>query len=136
MFERRQIEIINKEATLLYISVKLLAEKNFKAVIDETDTNCKELNHANIESYQKLIENHFCLREIDSEWKISADTGETFVPALLIECLQEGIRMFDTSDLDTLNFGTCNLVHQILGRIREFDPTWSINGSIRFEALE
>ena len=66
MSERRQFQIINKETTLLYGAVKLLAENNFKAVIDETDTNCKELNHANIESYQKLIENHFCLREIDS----------------------------------------------------------------------
>jgi hypothetical protein len=136
MSERRQFEIINEETTLLYGAVKLLAENNFKAVIDEIDTNCRELNKTNIESYQKLTETLSCLKEIDPEWEISAETRETFVPALLIECLREGIRFIDTSDLENLNFGLFNLVHQILGRIREFDPTWSINSSIQFEALK
>jgi hypothetical protein len=136
MSERRQFEIINKETTLLYGAVKLLAENNFKTVIDEIDTNCKELNQANIQWYQKLIETLYCLKEIDPDWKIAAETRETFVPVVLIQCLREGIRLINTSDLENLNFGICNLVHQILGRIREFDPTWSINSSMRFEALK
>ncbi len=56
MSERRQFQIINKETTLLYGAVKLLAENNLKAVIDEIDTNCKELNQTNIQMYQKLIQ--------------------------------------------------------------------------------
>ena len=136
MSERRQFQIINKETTLLYGAVKLLAENNFKAVIDEIDTNCKELNQTNIQMYQKLNETLSCLKEIDPEWKIAAETRETFVPVVLIECLRESISLIDTSDLENPNFGICNLVHQILGNIREFDPTWSINSSMRFEALK
>jgi hypothetical protein len=107
-----------------------LAENNFKAVVDEIDTNCKELNQTNIQMYQKLIEALSCLKEIDHEWKIAAETRETFVPVVLIKCLREGVSLIDTSDLEDLNFGICNLVHQILGRIREFDPTSSINSSM------
>ncbi len=113
-----------------------MAENNFKAVIDEIDTNCKELNQTNIQMYQKLTETLSCLKEIDPEWKIAAETRETFVPVVLIECLREGVSLIDISDLENLNFGIYNLVHQILGRIRELDPTWSINSSIRFEALQ
>ena len=97
MSEQRQFEIINKEATLLYGAVQLLAENNFKAVIDEIDTNCKELNQTNIQSYKKLIETLSCLKEIDPQWKIAAETRETFVPVALIECLQEGICLINTS---------------------------------------
>ena len=86
--------------------------------------------------YQKLNETLSCLKEIDPEWKIAAETRETFVPVVLIECLRESISLIDTSDLENPNFGICNLVHQILGNIREFDPTWSINSSMRFEALQ
>jgi len=78
-------QIINKETTLLYGAVKLLAENNFKAVIDDIDTNCKELNQTNIQMYQKLNETLSCLKEIDPEWKIAAETRETFVPVVLIE---------------------------------------------------
>ena len=98
----------------------LMAERGFKKCIDNLSTDPR-LNH---------------LRALDPSWNIMREfRSQRPLIKLLVDTLIERISDVDASNLETLNLESCYRVHQVLRVIRGLDPSWSINGSVRFGVL-
>jgi hypothetical protein len=123
----------SNEASKPYKSVLLLmAERGIKKCIDDLSTDpC--LNKQTFKMFQVHL-NH--LRSLDPDWNIRREfRSQRPLLKLLVDTLIKRISKVDASYLETLNMESCYRVHQVLRVIRGLDPSWSINGSVRFGVL-
>ena len=122
----------SSEAREPYKSVLLLmAERGIKKCIDlSTDPR---LNRQTFKMFQVHL-NH--LRSLDPNWNIMREfRSPRLLIKLLVDTLIKRISDVEASNLETLNLESCYRVHQVLRVIRGLDPSWSINGSVRFGVL-
>jgi hypothetical protein len=72
----------------------------------------------------------------DPNWNIRREfRSDLSIIKLLVDTLRNRISEVDASDLETLDMESCYRVHQVLRVVRGLDPSRSINGSVRFGAL-
>ncbi len=72
----------------------------------------------------------------DPNWNIRrAFRSDLSIIKLLVDTLRNRISEVDASDLETIDMESCYRVHQVLRVVRGLDPSRSINGSVRFGAL-
>ncbi len=123
----------SSEASEPYKSVLLLmAERGIKKCIDNLSTDPR-LNKQTFKMFQVHL-NH--LRALDPNWNIMREfRSQRPLIKLLVDTLIERISDVDASNLETLNLESYYRVHQVLRVIRGLDPSWSINGSVRFGVL-
>jgi hypothetical protein len=123
----------NIQTSRPYKSVLLLmAERGIKKCIDDLSTDPR-LNRQTFKMFQVHL-NH--LRSLDPNWSIMREfRSQRPLIKLLVDTLIERISDVDASNLEILNMESCYRVHQVLRVIRGLDPSWSINGSVRFGVL-
>jgi hypothetical protein len=71
-------------------------------------------------------------RQIIPDWNIKTELRESRLAIKpLVDVLRDCIEKLDTSNSELMEVKSYNRMHQALVKIREKDPTWSINGSVR-----
>ncbi len=128
--EQRQIEAKDIRAAL-YRVVMPFAERLFKEMIDNFDTNLKTSDIECIELYKEFCRCLFCMRRMNSQWNIQEESRENFNLQILVDILRLSIEKVKTLSLNETDWRGCSLVHRSLKSIRAINPEWSINGSKR-----
>ncbi len=128
--EQCQIETKDIKAAL-YRVVMPFAERLFKEMIDNFDTNLKTSDIECIELYKEFCRCLFCMRRMNSQWNIQEESREDFNLQNLVDILRLSIEKVKTLSLNETDWRGCSLVHRSLKSIRAIDPEWSINGSER-----
>ena len=128
--EQCQIETKDIKAAL-YRVVMPFAERLFKEMIDNFDTNLKTSDVECIELYKEFCRCLFYMRRMNSQWNIQEESREDFSLQILVDILRLSIEKVKTPSLNETDWRGCSLVHRSLKSIRAIDPEWSINGSKR-----
>ena len=130
MSKLRQIEAKDVIAAM-YQAVTPFAERLFKEMIDNFDTNLKTSDVERMELYKEFCRCLFCMRRMNSQWNIQEESREDFSLQILVDILRLSIEKVKTLSLNETDWRGCSLVHRSLKSIRAIDPEWSINGSKR-----
>jgi hypothetical protein len=128
MSEQRQIEAKDIEVAL-YRAAMPFAERLFKEVIDNFDTNLKTSDIECVELYKEFCRCLFYMRRMNPQWNIQEESRGDFGLQIVVNILRLVIERVKTPKLDETDWRGCSLVHRALKSIRAADPEWSINGS-------
>ena len=128
--EQRQIKAKNIEVAL-YGAAMPFAERLFKEMIDNFDTNLKTSDVECIELYKEFCKCLFYMRRMNPQWNIQEESREDFSLQILVDILRLSIEKVKTPSLNETDWRGCSLVHKTLKSVRAIDPEWSINGSKR-----
>jgi len=124
------------EREMYVLTVTQVIEKGVKACIDDIHTSPQSSMLDCLEAHQRLHSYLHHARQIVPSWNIKAELRESrLVVTPLVDIFRDCLRELDTSNSNLLEVKSHNRMHQALAKIREKDPTWSINGSIRYGAL-
>jgi hypothetical protein len=89
-----------------------------------------------LEAHRRLHSYLHHARKLVPNWNIKTELRESRLAIKpLVDVFRDCLEKLDTSDLELMEVISYNRMHQALLRIREKDPTWSINGSIRYGDL-
>jgi len=118
------------------LALTAVIEKGIKVCIDDIDTHPQGSIMERIEAHNKFhLHSHYA-RKVIPDWNIKAEVRESrFMVKPLVDLLRNCIKEIDPSDPETLNVKSYNFMHRVLKNIREKETTRSINGSIRYGAL-
>ena len=128
MSKLRQIEAKDVIAAMYQVATPF-AERLFKEMIDNFDTNLKTSDIECIELYKEFCRCLFCMRRMNSQWNIQEESRENFSLQTLVDILRLSIEKVKTLSLNETDWRGCSLVHKALKKTRAVDPEWSINGS-------
>ena len=128
--EQRQVEAKDIEVAL-YRAAMPFAERLFKEMIDNFDTNLKTSDVECIELYKEFCKCLFYMRKLNSQWNIQEEFRENFSLQISVDIFRLSIEKVKTPSLNETDWRGCSLVHRSLKSIRAIDPEWSINGSKR-----
>lgn len=126
--EQCQIEVKDIKVAL-YRAAMPFAERLFKEMIDNFDTNFKTSDVECIELYNEFCKCLFYMRRMSPQWNIQEESREDFSLQVLVDILRLSIERVKTLNLDETDWRGCSLVHRALKSVRAADPEWSINGS-------
>lgn len=126
--EQCQIEVKDIKVAL-YRAAMPFAERLFKEMIDNFDTNFKTSDVECIELYNEFCKCLFYMRRMSPQWNIQEESREDFNLQVLVDILRLSIERVKTLNLDETDWRGCSLVHRALKSVRAADPEWSINGS-------
>jgi len=126
--EQRQIKAKNIEVAL-YGAAMPFAERLFKEVIDNFDTNLRTSDVECVELYKEFCRCLFYMRRMNPQWNVQEESRENFGLQVLVDILRLSIERVKTLNLDETDWRGCSLVHRALKSIRAADPEWSLNGS-------
>lgn len=126
--EQCQIEVKDIKVAL-YRAAMPFAERLFKEMIDNFDTNFKTSDVECIELYNEFCKCLFYMRRMSPQWNIQEESREDFNLQVLVDILRLSIERVKTLNLDETDWRGCSLVYRALKSIRAADPEWSINGS-------
>ena len=121
----------------LYIKLANMIDYVSTLLIDMLDQRSYMILFDLLIKTDKMFQVHLNhLRSLDPNWNIMREfRSSRLLIKLLVDTLIKRISDVDTSNLETLNLESCYRVHQVLRVIRGLDPSWSINGSVRFGVL-
>ncbi len=128
MSEQRQIEA-KDVIVAMYRAAMPFAERLFKEMINNFDTNLKTSDVECIELYKEFCRCLFYMRDMNPQWNIQEESRGDFGLQILVNILRLSIERVKTPNLDETDWRGCSLVHKALKSIRATDPEWSINGS-------
>ncbi len=128
MSKLRQIEAKDVIAAM-YQAVTPFAERLFKEMIDNFDTNLKTSDIECIELYKEFCRCLFYMRNMNPQWNIQEESKGNIGLQILVNVLRLSIVKVKNPNLDETDWRGCSLVHKALKKTRAVDPEWSINGS-------
>jgi hypothetical protein len=118
------------------LAVTEAIEKGVKECIDDISTPPHSTMLHSFKAHRRLHSYLHYARQIIPNWNIKAELRESrLVVKPLVNIFRDCLEKLDTSDPRVTEVISYNRMHQALVRIREKDPTWSINGSIRYGTL-
>ncbi len=124
------------EREILVLIVTQITEKGVKECIDNINASPRSSMIDCLEAHQKLHSYLHHARQIIPDWNIKTELRESRLAIKpLVDVLRDCIEKLDTSNSELMEVKSYNRMHQALVKIREKDPTWSINGSIRYGSL-
>jgi hypothetical protein len=124
------------EKEILVLIVMQVIEKGVKECIDNIYTSPQSSMMDCIEAHRKLHSYLHHARQIVPDWNIKTELRESRLAIKpLVDTLRDCIEKLDTSNPELMEVKSYNRMHQTLVKIREKDPTWSVNGSIRHGTL-
>ena len=111
-------------------------EKGIKECIDDINTPPQSTMLNSFKAHQRLHSYLHYARQIIPNWNIKTELRESrLVVKPLVDIFRDCLEKLDTSNPKVIEAISYNRMHQALAKIREKDPTWSINGSIRYGDL-
>jgi hypothetical protein len=111
-------------------------EKGIKECIDDINTPPQSTMLHSFKAHRRLHSYLHYARQIIPNWNIKAELRESrLVVKPLVDIFRDCLEKLDTSNPRVIEAISYNRMHQALAKIREKDPTWSINGSIRYGNL-
>ena len=111
-------------------------EKGIKECIDDINTPPQSTMLHSFKAHRRLHSYLHYARQIIPNWNIKAELRESrLVVKPLVDIFRDCLEKLDTSNPRVIEAISYNRMHQALAKIREKDPTWSINGSIRYGIL-
>jgi len=111
-------------------------EKGIKECIDDINTPPQSTMLHSFKAHRRLHLYLHYARQIIPNWNIKAELRESrLVVKPLVDIFRDCLEKLDTSNPKVIEAISYNRMHQALAKIREKDPTWSINGSIRYGNL-
>jgi hypothetical protein len=124
------------EKEIFVLIITQITEKGVKECIDDINASPQNSMIDCLEAHQKLHSYLHYARQIIPDWNIKTELRESQLAIkLLVDTLRDCIEKLDTSNPELMEVKSYNQMHQALAKIREKDPTWSINGSIRYGNL-
>lgn len=124
------------EKEMLVLIVTLFIEKGVKECIDHISTPPQSSMADCLEAHRRLHSYLHHARKLVPNWNIKTELRESRLAIKpLVDVFRDCLEKLDTSDLNLMEVISYNRMHQALLKIREKDPTWSINGSIRYGDL-
>jgi hypothetical protein len=124
------------EKEMLVLIIILFIEKGVKECIDHISTPPRSSMADSLEAHRKLHSYLHHARKLVPNWNIKTELRESRLAIKpLVDVFRDCLEKLDTSDLELMEVISYNRMHQALLKIREKDPTWSINGSIRYGDL-
>ena len=111
-------------------------EKGIKECIDDINTPPQSTMLNSFKAHRRLHSYLQYARQIIPNWNIKTELRESrLVVKPLVDIFRDCLEKLDTSNPKVIEAISYNRMHQALAKIREKDPTWSINGSIRYGNL-
>jgi len=111
-------------------------EKGIKECIDDVNTPPQSTMLHSFKAHRRLHSYLHYARQIIPNWNIKTELRESrLVVKPLVDIFRDCLEKLDTSNPKVIEAISYNRMHQALAKIREKDPTWSINGSIRYGNL-
>ncbi len=111
-------------------------EKGVKECIDDISTPPQSTMLHSFKAHRRLHSYLHYARQIIPNWNIKTELRESrLVVKPLVNIFRDCLEKLDTSDPKVIEVISYNRMHQALAKIREIDPTWSINGSLRYGTL-
>ena len=111
-------------------------EKGIKECIDDINTPPQSTMLNSFKAHRRLHSYLHYARQIIPNWNIKTELRESrLVVKPLVDIFRDCLEKLDTSNPKVIEAISYNRMHQALAKIREKDPTWSINGSIRYGDL-
>lgn len=111
-------------------------EKGVKECIDDISTPPYSTMLHSFKAHRRLHSYLHYARQFIPNWNIKAELRESrLVVKPLVNIFRDCLEKLDTSDPKVIEVISYDRMHQALAKIREKDPTWSINGSIRYGKL-
>jgi hypothetical protein len=124
------------EKEIFVLIVTQVIEKGVKECIDNIRTTPQNSMMDCLEAHRKLHSYLHHARQIVPDWNIKTELRESRLAIKsLVDVFRDCLEKLDTSNSEMMEVISYNRMHQALVKIREKDPTWSINGSIRYGAL-
>ena len=124
------------EKEMLVLIVTQFIEKGVKECIDHISTPPQSSMVDCLEAHRRLHSYLHHARKLVPNWNIKTELRESRLAIKpLVDVFRDCLEKLDTSDLELMEVISYNRMHQTLLKIREKDPTWSINGSIRYGDL-
>ncbi len=124
------------EREIRVLIVMQVIEKGVKECIHNICTPPQSSMMDCLEAHRRLHSYLHHARQIVPDWNIKTELRESRLAIkLLVDVLRDCLEKLDTSNLELMEVISYNRMHQALVKIREKDPTWSINGSMRYGVL-
>jgi len=128
--------LTEREKEIFVLIITQITEKGVKECIDNIDASPQSSMIDCLEAHQKLHSYLHHARQIIPNWNIKTELRESRLAIKpLVDVFRDCLEKLDTSDLELMEVISYNRMHQTLLKIREKDPTWSINGSVRYGDL-